>query len=288
MHYYVKRWLIMRVNMAKKLCCYMFVLFILCICFVSCYESVPISYDPSVIKISEINNNEQNVNVLDCDSDSCIIPCPADMVHVNGKYCPQVEQICLKWDEKVVNVNGKVRCLLFKSPSKCLSKVRTNLDFCIDRFEWPNKEGSIPDVMVSWTDMKKSCENIGKRLCKDFEWEFACEGEDMLPYPYGYERNFTDCNIDKKWIPFDENKLYNPKTRKAEVDRLSQREPSKFVLKCASPFKVMQMCDNVDEFVINSSGQPYKSALKGGHFLSGARNRCRPATLVHNEYFAFY
>lgn len=215
--------------------------------------------------------------------------CPTDMVEVKGDYCPQVEQTCLEYDEKVVNVNGKVRCLHF-APSKCLSKTKKPMHFCIDRFEWPNKEGDIPEVMVTWNDMKRNCESQGKRLCRDVEWEFACEGPEMLPYPYGYDRNPGVCNIDNPWREFDPYKLgsSNPKVRQAEVERLSQRVPSGSKPQCQSPFGVFDMTGNVDESVINSTGNPYKSGEKGGHWAMGARNRCRPMTTVHNEDFAFY
>ena len=33
------------------------------------------------------------------------------------------------------------------------------------------------------------CDKDGKRLCMETEWELACEGEQMLPYPTGYERD---------------------------------------------------------------------------------------------------
>jgi formylglycine-generating enzyme required for sulfatase activity len=161
------------------------------------------------------------------------------------------------------------------------------LNFCIDTYEFPNQKGAIPIVMISWNDMKKLCEDQGKRICKDFEWEFACEGEEMLPYPYGLNRDATKCNIDKPWIPFDSQKLFNPKTRGEEVERLSQRVPSGS-MDCKSPFGVYDMTGNVDEFVVNSSGSPYKSGLKGGHWAWGARNRARPVTLAHDENFAFY
>lgn len=216
--------------------------------------------------------------------------CPADMVEVEGDYCPQVEQKCLEYDETVVNINGKVRCLHFESPSKCLSKTKKPMRFCMDRFEWPNKEGEIPEVMVTWNDMKRNCESQGKRLCHDVEWEFACEGTEMLPYPYGFDRNPGICNIDNPWREFDPRKLgsSDPKVRQAEVERLSQRLPSGSKPQCQSPFGVYDMTGNVDESVVNSSGHPYKSGEKGGHWAMGARNRCRPMTTVHNEDFAFY
>ncbi len=215
------------------------------------------------------------------------VHCPSDMIEVKGNYCPQVDQKCLEYDEKVVNANGKVRCLRF-AETKCLSKTRKPMHYCIDKYEYPNKVSEIPVVMVTWNEMKKSCEAEGKRLCRDVEWEFACEGEEALPYPYGYERGTDICNIDHPWRAFDGAKLMDPKTRQAEVDRLSQRVPSGSMSACVSPFGVYDMTGNVDESVINSSGKPYKSGEKGGHWAIGARNRCRPMTTVHNEDFAFY
>lgn len=199
--------------------------------------------------------------------------CPHDMVEVKGDYCPAVIQNCLKHDPTVKNVNGFVRCLHF-APTKCVSKKKIPMHFCMDKFEYPNKEGAIPDVMVSWYDMKANCEKLGKRLCQDYEWSLACEGPEMLPYPYGYDRDETACNIDKTWRAFDAQKLANPKTRQEEVDRLSQRVPSGSMPRCVSPYGVHDMTGNVDEFVVNSSGHPYKSGLAGGHWTLGARNRC--------------
>lgn len=221
------------------------------------------------------------------DYESKSSSCPVGMIEVTGNYCPQVEQNCLEWDERVVNVNGRVRCLRF-APTKCLSKQRKRMSFCIDKYEYPNQAGAIPEVMITWNQMKAKCEAQGKRLCKDIEWEFACEGEEALPYPYGLNREPGICNIDKPWRAFDSGKLANPATRQAEVDRLSQRVPSGSMPGCVSPFGVHDMTGNVDESVVNSSGTPYKSGEKGGHWATGARNRCRPMTTVHNEDFAFY
>jgi hypothetical protein len=47
------------------------------------------------------------------------------------------------------------------------------------------------------------------------------------------------------------------------------------------------MTGNVDEWVVNESGQPYKSGLKGGYW-GPVRDRCRPMTTVHAEGFSFY
>ena len=47
------------------------------------------------------------------------------------------------------------------------------------------------------------------------------------------------------------------------------------------------MTGNVDEWVVNESGRPYQSGLKGGYW-GPVRTRCRPMTTAHNEDFNFY
>lgn len=213
--------------------------------------------------------------------------CPVGTVLVSGNFCPQVEQPCLAYDERVRNVNGLAKCDRF-GPSRCLSSTRRHMSFCIDIYEYPNIKGTLPTVMVSWNELKKNCESRGQRLCTDREWTFACEGEEMRPYPYGYVRDSTRCNIDNDWIAPDEKKLINPRTRKEEVARLDRRRLSGDMEVCVSVFGVHDMTGNVDEACLNESGQPYQTALKGGHSSIGARNRCRPTTLAHSEDYIGY
>lgn len=209
--------------------------------------------------------------------------CPDDMVEVEGDFCPNVEQKCIKVDESVHNVNGYAKCDEF-APSKCLSKKRVHMHFCMDRYEWPNKKGEKPAVMVTWNDMKRECGKLGKRLCVDHEWSLACEGPEMLPYPYGLKRDSNACNIDHLQKEGADIRHMD----KANVEYLWQGVPSGSMDKCVSPYGVFDMTGNVDESVVNSDSKPYKSAEMGGHWVKGARNRCRPKTTIHNEDFAFY
>lgn len=215
--------------------------------------------------------------------------CPSEMVNIEGNYCANVEEHCLEWDEKVVNVNGKVRCLRF-GPSKCLSPNREHLHFCMDKFEYQkDKTDPLPTVMVSFNEMQVLAKKEDKRLCYDYEWTFACMGEDLQPYANGWTREPSKCNIDKPWIAFNEAKLGNPKTRDEEVNRLSQRMPIDGNPECLSPFGIYGMVGNVDELLINTNPSVgHKNTLKGGHWAIGARNRCSPRTDAHNEDFAFY
>lgn len=215
--------------------------------------------------------------------------CPSDMKHVSGLYCPQVEQRCLRW----LDVNqspsansgiGPMRCAEF-ALSKCLSKQRKEEDVCVDEFEWPNKENEFPTLAKSWHDSKAQCESIGKRLCTAEEWTFACEGEQMKPYPYGdgLHRDAVACNIDQPSM--------DPSTPRSEWPKHNLSEPSGVRPNCVSPFGVRDMTGNVDEFVFNVGGSytkaPFVSGLKGGYW-GPVRTRCRPMTDVHGPDFSFY
>lgn len=210
--------------------------------------------------------------------------CGEGMVEVEGDYCPTLEQKCLKWMDPE-NVFPR-RCSEFAPTGSCQGKT-TRKHFCIDKFEWPNKAGEKPQVMKTWYEARDACNAVGKRLCGDSEWTLACEGQDRLPYPYGYARNAEACNIDRPHPEVNEKALANPLTRDAEVARLWQGETSGSREACVSPFGAFDMTGNVDEWVVNESGMPYKSGLKGGYW-GPVRDRCRPMTTAHYEQFSFY
>jgi formylglycine-generating enzyme len=218
------------------------------------------------------------------------VDCPTGMVAVEGDYCPteQIEQTCIKWldGEKIV----PRRCAEFAptDATKCAGKAQ-HRRFCIDRFEYPNKQGTEPTVMRSFVEAEDACKAEGKRLCKDSEWTVACEGADHLPYPYGLTRNDKACNIDRPHPTPNERALAstNDAVRNAEVARLWQGEPSGSRASCESPYGVFDMTGNVDEWVVNESGAPYKSGLKGGYW-GPVRDRCRPMTTAHGPEFRFY
>jgi hypothetical protein len=210
--------------------------------------------------------------------------CPEGMVEVEGDYCPSVEQKCLRWLDPQ-NTTPR-RCAEYAKTSTCRTATAKK-HFCIDRFEYPNKAGNTPVVMKTWHEAANTCKGQGKRLCSDSEWTLACEGQERLPYPYGYTRNADACNIDKPHPDVDEKALANPTTRSAEVQRLWQGEASGTRESCISPFGAFDMTGNVDEWVVNESATPYKSGLKGGYW-GPVRDRCRSMTTGHNETFAFY
>jgi formylglycine-generating enzyme len=214
--------------------------------------------------------------------------CPSGMVEVEGEYCPVVEQFCVRQvDPKHPE---RDRCAEFAPTGRCLG-APVHRRFCIDRYEWPNQAGVKPVVGVDWNEAHQQCTSAGKRLCGDSEWTLACEGQERLPYPYGYTRNPEACNIDKPYIMPDDSKWANPKTRPEEITRLDQRDPSGFRESCISPYGVNDMTGNVDEWVMNEKGKekekPYVSGLKGGYW-GPVRDRCRPMTTDHNQWHTGY
>ena len=208
--------------------------------------------------------------------------CPSGMMEVEGDYCPVVEQKCLRW----LDPESKMRCAEFAPTSDCTTHTQ-HKRFCIDAYEYPNQPGQKPLVMKTWHDAVAVCGSEGKRLCGDSEWTLACEGQERLPYPYGYARSAEACNIDKPHPDPNERLIADPRTRDAEVARLDQRDPSGAREACVSPYGVHDMTGNVDEWVVNESNHPYKSALKGGYW-GPVRDRCRPTTTAHDENFEFY
>jgi len=171
--------------------------------------------------------------------------CAEGMVLVEGDYCPQLGHVCLK------RLEGEVeRCAEYAAPPICDGPTQKKR-FCIDRFEYPNLEGVRPAVMVSWHEAQDACEAEGKRLCTGSEWTLACEGSERVPYPYGYTRDSTACNIDRPHLEVDAEALQEPRAVAAEVARLDQRVPSGQMTRCKSPYGVQDMTGNVDEWVVN-------------------------------------
>lgn len=231
--------------------------------------------------------------------------CPSDMVRVEGEYCPLVQQKCLEHHtefekdqarKKKAADNGaggekstvSERCVRYEEPSVCLSKKREHKSFCMDRYEWPNQKGELPALLVSWGDAAKLCEGLGKRLCTESEFNFACEGEEMLPYTYGYTRDATACNIDKPYRKREKKLVKYARCMqkpecKAELEKLDQRLPTGSMPRCVSPFGVYDLNGNINEWVVRPKQKyPNRSGLKGG-WWGPVRGRCRPTVGFHKE-----
>lgn len=203
--------------------------------------------------------------------------CPMGMVFIDGDYCSQVRHFCAEWldDPKL----PYARCGRYERRAQCLTPTE-HLRFCIDREEFTRPGSSIPENFLSFALGVKLCRTSNKRLCKEREWNFACEGEEMRPYPYGWSRE-PKCNQDHDDLL--ETHIEKGKQRQRLRDL---RAPSGEFPECVSPFGVLNLVGNLDEPVLRDgiSDGPMRMALKGGWWMPG-RNRCRPATTAHDIYY---
>lgn len=215
--------------------------------------------------------------------------CPADMRLVEGAYCPAPVQTCLAWNE--VNVRGVVernQCKLYREPSTCAVKQRTPMRFCMDTYEWPNQKGAIPRNLTSWQEAKDSCEAIGKRLCSDVEFTFACEGEAMKPHVTGWVRDPAKCSYDRPYKPRTYNFLKHDACEadpacKDALAAIDQRLPAGSMPACVSDDGIYDLNGNVNEWTeLPGRGFSKRAGLKGG-WWGPVRDRCRPITTFHGE-----
>jgi hypothetical protein len=223
--------------------------------------------------------------------------CPASMVEIRGSMKMDgprgpVEYLqdttCSDW----ITREFPARCAQFEEASwlKLAAGLPTRaMHFCVDAFEYPNRRGQAPIIEVSWHEAVALCEGRGERLCTEDEWTFACEGEEALPYPYGYRRDADACVIDRPWRAYDDRALALRDSAAAmrEIDYLWQGEPSGARARCRSPFGVYDMTGNVDEWTRSVQPEGYRSVFKGGYW-GPVRARCRASTRAHNEDFHFY
>lgn len=235
--------------------------------------------NPTNQKASKIDNDQVDMTPASVPN----FVCADDQAHVVGEFCPDLEARCLEWIDKVgpeANSGiGPLRCAKFQTPTRCLSRKTIHKDFCIDKYEWPNVKGELPVIGMTYWDAKRKCESVGKRLCTIQEATLACEGPERKPYPYGYTRDDTACNIDRP--PAD------PKTPRDKWPEIYRGVPSGSMNRCVSDYGVYDMTGNVDEWTHNESGRPYVSALRSGYW-GPVRARCRPVTYVHGPDFSFY
>jgi formylglycine-generating enzyme len=211
------------------------------------------------------------------------------MVLVDGAFCPNVEQRCLEpHPEDQEQDEFSQRCGRYAEPSRCLTPTRELMRFCIDRYEWPNRAGEKPRVLTRWADALELCASVGKRLCREPEWTFACEGERMTPYTYGFERDPTRCVLDRLYVTpkgllrhWDECQK-SPECL-AAFAKVDQREAAGSFKGCVSSFGVFDLNGNANEWVtVPDSTYPHRGGLKGG-WWGPVRDRCRPTVRFHRE-----
>ncbi|HEX7511718.1 MAG TPA: SUMF1/EgtB/PvdO family nonheme iron enzyme, partial [Chitinivibrionales bacterium] len=115
---------------------------------------------------------------------------------------------------------------------------RPFLKVCIDKYEFPNKEGTVPQVNISYAQAQALCQKQEKRLCTAQEWQWACSGLEGYTYSYGFNFDKTACNTDGRFP-----------------------DPSGRHNHCIGKFGAMDMVGNVFEWVQDANDKP---AAMGG------------------------
>jgi len=221
--------------------------------------------------------------------------CPDDMVEINSDFCLNAEEICL-YDvdtkgNKLVGPHKEFgRCGEFKYPTRCLSD-KIHKHYCIDKYEFPNKKGQVPQDWMTYTDLENAGKLLGKRVCTSSEWSLAAEGPNMDPLAYGngYHRAVEQsvCNMDHSTKGIDVFKATSPHTPTAQLLH-NLLVPSGSMPECHSKFGVFDMSANIDEWVKNETGIGYPTGLMSGHVF-GVRNTARAITVAHNgRVFSWY
>jgi sulfatase modifying factor 1 len=168
-------------------------------------------------------------------------------------------------------------------------------DYCIDRYEAPNRRGARPLVMQSAHDANEWCSAHKKRMCTEDEWISACEGEEHRPYPYGRERVDGRCNDDKPWRSVDEAMLakWPAPEAKLQAKELYQATPSGAKRKCVSSEGVRDMTGNVEEWVVRTRdhANDWPTILIGCYWsgcYGGGKPTCHSTNNAHGPDFRFY
>jgi sulfatase modifying factor 1 len=224
----------------------------------------PVAPDPTLLSAA-VGTAQARAAKTDHDA------CPSGMVLVEGRYCPEVEQQCRRWLDPPNSRFANYRCAEY-APSRCLSRERKQMRFCIDRDEYVAPGESLPRNHSSLSDAARICQSEGKRVCRESEWNFACEGEEMRPYPYGFSRDASACNADLTDLVDEDGKL------------IDQRSPPGSHPRCVSPFGVRDMAGNLEEMVARDHG-PLWPAMKGAYWQP-SRNNCRAAQTKHDSFYS--
>ena len=195
--------------------------------------------------------------------------CADGMVLVEGMYCPEVRQTCKRWMDPPGRYH-EFRCAEYGEP-RCLAP-KKKMRFCIDRDEYSAPGENLPANFQSFNSASRICKEQGKRICMESEWVFACEGEEMRPYPYGFKRDASACNADRTDILTDDGKLRDLRAAPDEHPR------------CESPFGVRHQAGNLEEFVAIDGSTPVRPAMKGAYWQP-SRNFCRAAQTAHDAHY---
>lgn len=122
--------------------------------------------------------------------------------------------------------------------------------FYMDVFPYPNEEGAIPLTNVTHSQAQALCDEQGKRLCTELEWERACKGPDNHVHEYG--------------------EAYKPE--RCGTGAAPSMRPNGLLVGCRSEFGVRDMHGGVWEWTDSHWGRGSERELytiRGGNSVNG-------------------
>lgn len=264
------------------------------------------SKDTPLQRSSNVEHDEEGE-----EGETLTSPCPENMVLIEGDMCRKLEQHCLYNTEIDGSRSTKPASLTWAcgeyTPAVCKSDNLIHMRFCIDKYEYPNKQDQPPQDWMSWYDAKKAVESVGKRLCTSREWSMAAMGPHWHPLPYGdgFHRDSSKCNFDRPMGHLDPSKAKCATDGTACALR-AVLVPSGSMPECVSDYGVHDMAGNIDEWVANEDSNlmacpkevaskgfsgcmklSYHSGLMGGHVWH-VRNNSFSMTAGHDPNFKWY
>ena len=196
------------------------------------------------------------------------------MLLAEGVTCVDAHRKCTRHDPA-----SDAACVAFE-PARCHRGLA--LRFCVDRYEYPNREGMLPAAVVTFQQARSACEEEGKRLCSEMEWSFACEGPKGLAFSYGDEAVARACNVGRPAIRLAPDALWEASDVATMVERKDARVPSGAMKGCVGPFGARDLVGNVEEWV-QSDVPGFERALHGGEY-TGAPS-CRAVRQIKQPSF---
>ncbi len=152
---------------------------------------------------------------------------------------------------------------------------------CVDRYEWPNRKGSLPTIGVSAQAHPQDtetlnafalCKSVHKRMCSIREWRAACAGTPK-----------DNCNIHKSWRKVDWGKVSQRDPE--HMKHLDQRDRSGSHSDCVSSAGVFDTIGSAEELV--SCSGPHGVCQVGGYWASPHRT-CSGSIVKHGAIWHGY
>ncbi|MCY3021319.1 MAG: SUMF1/EgtB/PvdO family nonheme iron enzyme, partial [Planctomycetota bacterium] len=178
-----------------------------------------------------------------------------------GELAPQEATLAVTRDAREEDLRLKVtlntpeeNMVLIRPGNVTLPQVGTKSvpAFAIDRFEYPNKAGTVPVTGLSLLEARSKCKERGKQLCNSAQWLRACMGDEEWRYPYG--------------------KTYVSRACATGFDGTVQKTPlvSGLFARCRTPEGVYDMSGNVAEWTEPERGEQQETVF-GGDWTSPTR-----------------